>query len=56
MTEETKKEAQSGLEDLEPKVDPKGGETKTKSTTTTTQETYLKYELENVQITSYQIG
>jgi hypothetical protein len=55
MTEETKNEAPNVLEDLDPKVDPKGGETKTKSTTTT-QEPYLKIELENVQITSYQLS
>jgi hypothetical protein len=55
MAQDHENEVKDGLEDLEPKVDPKGGETKTKSTTTT-QETYLKYELENVQITSYQLG
>jgi hypothetical protein len=54
MTEETKNEAPNVLEDLDPKVDPKGGEKKKEGTTT--QQDYLKIELENVQITSYQIG
>jgi hypothetical protein len=52
MTEETKKEAQNVLEDLDPKVDPKGGETKTKGTTTTTQQEYLKIEFKDILISS----
>jgi len=42
--------AKDGLEDLEPKVDPKGGETKKKETTT--QEPYLKIELKDILISS----
>ena len=53
MTEQRDNDTvQEPLADLEPKVDPKGGQTNTTTTTkaTTTQEQYYKIELKDVLI------